>query len=141
MDLNNLRQLIREELTKVMNENNTLTLKNLTLNDLPQVANSVKMVGIDQNNVNLPWLEGAMFRIDLNSDEAQNNLDYYKNKLVGELGSEILNAPIKLDPSEVWYKKVQIESDLFDAAKDQASKLKGDYLKGEREAGRTSGLD
>jgi hypothetical protein len=141
MDLNNLRQLIREELTKVMNEGNTLTLKNLTLNDLPQIANSVKMVGIDQNNVNLPWLEGAMFRIDLNSDEAQNNLDYYKSKLVDELGSEILDAPIKLDPSEVWYKKAQIESDLFDTAKERANKLKSDYLKGEREAGRTSGLD
>jgi hypothetical protein len=139
MKLDGLRQLIKEELKRVLSEN--ITLRDLTLSDLKSVASPIKMTGIDQLNVNLPYPNDSLNRIDLNSQYAQRNLDLYKDELVKKLGEKILDAPVILDPSKEWFSKVVIDDESFRKAKEQALSDKGAWLKGEREAGRTSGLD
>ncbi len=131
--------------TDFMNEesslNKNITLRDLTLSDLESVASPIKMTGINQLNVNLPYPDDSMSRIDINSQYAQRNLDLYKDELVRKLGEEILDAPVILNPSEEWSSKVVIDDESFRNAKEQALSDKRSWLKGERESGRTSGLD
>ena len=139
MKLDNLKQLIKEEIYKILNEDNTV--RNLTLSDLKPIATPIKLTGINQLIIDLPKTNGATSKIDLNSEYAQSNLDFYKNELVNELGEEILNAPIILNPSEVWYKKVIIDDESFREAERKNLSVKKSWLKGEQENNKTSGLD
>lgn len=108
---NNLSE-IRKIVRNVLSEN--LTLRDLTLSDLESVASPIKLRGgIDQLNVSLPNADvGSLTRIDLNSEFAQRNLDYYKDSLVDKLGDDsILDSTVTLNPEEVWFNKVVIDNE------------------------------
>jgi hypothetical protein len=109
---NNLSE-IRKIVRSVLSEN--LTLRDLTLSDLESVASPIKLRGgIDQLNVSLPNADvvGSLTRIDLNSEFAQRNLDYYKETLVDKLKDDsILDSTVILNPEEVWYNKVVIDNE------------------------------
>ena len=139
MKLDNLKQLIKEEIYKILNEDNTV--RNLTLSDLKPIATPIKLTGINQLIIDLPKTNGATSKIDLNSEYAQSNLDFYKNELVNELGEEILNAPIILNPSEVWYKKVIIDDESFREAERKNLSVKKSWLKNEQKMDKTSNLN
>ena len=139
-----LKSLIRG----ILNEN--LTLRNLTLSDLESVASPIKMTGIDQLNADLPNAGEGLMRIDLNSQFAQDKLDYYKEKVVDKVDKRkaeqgkkdsILDAEVILNPDEVWFNKVVIDDEDFKAEKEHSLSGKRDWLDSERAAGRTSGLD
>lgn len=134
-NLSEIRSLIRSVLSE------SLTLRDLTLSDLESVASPIRMVGINQLNANLPNAGEGLTRIDLNSEWAQRNLDYYKDTLVDKLGDSILDAPVILNPEEVWFNKVVIDDESLRAAKSRATDFKRAWIEKEREEGRTSGLD
>ena len=131
MKLEGLKQLVKEELKRALSEGRqTLPLKDLTLDMLKDVASPVKMTGIDQLNANLPLPTNSMLVLDLNSQFAQRDLDSYKDDLVSQFGADILNASVILDPSEVWYNKVKINDQDFQAEKKQRTQNKMDALQG-----------
>jgi hypothetical protein len=138
MKKSDLKQLIREEIIKVLSENRqTLPLKDLSLDTLKIVAEPIanKLV------IRLPLPQDSLRQLDLNSPYSQEDLDSYKNELINKFGANILNASIILDPSEVWSKKIIIDDENFRKAKEKYTQGKSAWIDRETSAGRTSGLD
>jgi len=131
MKLEGLKELVKEELKRALNETRqTLPLKDLNRDNLATVASSIRMTGIDQLNVDLPLPEDSLLTLDLNSEFFDRKLESYKDDLVGQFGADILNSPVILDPSEVWSRKVKINDRDFLDAKEQRSKNKMAALQG-----------
>ncbi len=131
MKLEGLKELVKEELKRALNETRqTLPLKDLNRDNLSTVASPIRMTGIDQLNVNLPLPEDSLLVLDLNSEFFDRKLESYKDDLVGQFGADILNAPVILDPSEAWSRKVKINDRDFLDAKEQRSKNKMAALQG-----------
>jgi hypothetical protein len=131
MKLEGLKKLVKEELKRALNETRqTLPLKDLNRDNLATVASPIRMTGIDQLNVNLPLPEDSLLVLDLNSEFFDRKLESYKDDLVGQFGADILNAPVILDPSEAWSRKVKINDRDFLDAKEQRSKNKMAALQG-----------
>jgi len=131
MKLDNLKQLVKEELKRALNETRqTLPLKDLNRDNLATVASPIRMTGIDQLNVNLPLPEDSLLVLDLNSEFFDRKLESYKDDLVSQFGADILNTPVILDPSEAWSRKVKINDRDFLDAKEQRSKNKMAALQG-----------
>ena len=131
MKLDNLKELVKEELKRALNETRqTLPLKDLNRDNLATVASPIRMTGIDQLNVNLPLPEDSLLVLDLNSEFFDRKLESYKDDLVSQFGADILNAPVILDPSEAWSRKVKINDRDFLDAKEQRSKNKMAALQG-----------
>lgn len=139
MKKSQLKQLIKEEIKRILNENTTI--QNLTLSDLKPIATPIKLTGINQLIVDLPKSNGNTFKIDINSEYAQNDLDFYKKQLTNELGDEIMNAPIILNPSKVWYERAMIDDESFEKAKERALSAKKSWLKNEQKMDKTSNLN
>jgi hypothetical protein len=138
MKKSDLKQLIREEIKKVLNENRqTLPLKDLSLDTLKIVAEPIA----DKLVVRLPLPQDSLRQLDLNSPYFQEDLDSYKNELVSRFGANILNASIILDPSGVWSKKITIDDENFRKAKENYIQGKSAWVDRETSIGRTSGLD
>ncbi len=138
MKRSDLKELIREEIKKVLSENRqTLPLKDLSLDTLKIVAEPIanKLV------IRLPLPQDSLRQLDLNSPYSQEDLDSYKNELINKFGANILNASIILDPSEVWSKKIVIDDENFRKAKEKYTQGKSAWIDRETSAGRTSGLD
>jgi len=120
MKLDNLRKLIKEELKRALNETRqTIPLKNLNKDNLTSIASPIKMIGIDQLNINLPNPNDSLTTLDLNSEFFDLKLEEYKNDLVDKFGANILNASVILDPSEEWFNKIKIDDKDFLEAKKQ----------------------
>jgi hypothetical protein len=131
MKLEGLKELVKEELKRALNETRqTLPLKDLNRDNLSTVASPIRMTGIDQLNVDLPLPEDSLLTLDLNSEFFDRKLESYKDDLVGQFGADILNSPVILDPSEVWFRKVKINDRDFLDAKEQRSKNKMAALQG-----------
>ena len=131
MKLEGLKELVKEELKRALNETRqTLPLKDLNRDNLSTVASPIRMTGIDQLNVDLPLPEDSLLTLDLNSEFFDRKLESYKDDLVGQFGADILNSPVILDPSEVWSRKVKINDRDFLDAKEQRSKNKMAALQG-----------
>jgi len=142
MKLDSLKELVKEELKRALSKGRqTLPLKDLTLDMLKDIAIPVQMTGINQLNANLPLPTNSMLVLDLNYQFAQDKLNSYKDDLVSQFGADILNASVILDPSKVWYKKVKINDQEFNKARENYSKDVSDWVNNERTVGRTSGLD
>jgi len=131
MKLEGLKELVKEELKRALNETRqTLPLKDLNRDNLATVASPIRITGIDQLNVNLPLPEDSLLVLDLNSEFFDRKLELYKDDLVSQFGADILNAPVILDPSEAWSRKVKINDRDFLDAKEQRSKNKMAALQG-----------
>lgn len=131
MKLDNLKQLVKEELKRALNETRqTVPLKDLNKDNLTPIASPIKMTGIDQLNVNLPNPDDSLSVLDLNSEFFDDKLESYKNDLINRFGANILNAPVILDPSEIWSRKVKINDKDFLNAKEQYSQRKMTALQG-----------
>ena len=124
MKLNSLKELVKEELKRALNEpRQTLPLKDLNRDNLSTVASPVKLTGIDQLNVNLPLPDDSVLVLDLNSEFFDSKLESYKDDLVNQFGTDILNSPVILDPSEeIWFNKVKINNKDFTNKKEQRLK-------------------
>jgi hypothetical protein len=124
MKLNSLKELVKEELKRALNEpRQTLPLKDLNRDNLSTVASPVKLTGIDQLNVNLPLPDDSVLVLDLNSEFFDSKLESYKDDLINQFGTDILNSPVILDPSEeIWFNKVKINNKDFTNKKEQRLK-------------------
>jgi hypothetical protein len=124
MKLNSLKELVKEELKRALNEpRQTLPLKDLNRDNLSTVASPVKLTGINQLNVNLPLPDDSVLVLDLNSEFFDSKLESYKDDLVNQFGTDILNSPVILDPSEeIWFNKVKINNKDFTNKKEQRLK-------------------
>jgi hypothetical protein len=124
MKLEGLKQLVKEELKRALNEpRQTLPLKDLNRDNLSTVASPVKLTGINQLNVNLPLPDDSVLVLDLNSEFFDSKLESYKDDLVNQFGTDILNSPVILDPSEeIWFNKVKINNKDFTNKKEQRLK-------------------
>ena len=122
MKLNSLRQLVKEELKRALNEGRkTLPLKDLTLEDLAIMGKVAY----------LPNTDDSLLNLDLTNPERSNELlQDYKDELVSKFGMIILNASVILDPSEVWYNRVVINDKNFQEEREQRSRNKMTALQG-----------
>ncbi len=132
MKLEGLKQLVKEELKRALNEpRQTIPLKDLNRDNLSTVASPVRLTGINQLNVNLPLPDDSLLVLDLNSEFFDRKLESYKDDLVSQFGADILNSPVILDPSEeLWFNKVKINNKDFTNKKEQRSKNKMAALQG-----------
>jgi len=132
MKLDGLKQLVKEELKRALNEpRQTIPLKDLNRDNLSPVASPIKLTGIDQLNVNLPLPDDSVLVLDLNSEFFDRKLESYKDDLVSQFGVDILNAPVILDPlEEIWFNKVKINNKDFIDKKEQRSQDKMTALQG-----------
>jgi len=139
----NLKELIREEIKKVLSETRqVIPLKNLNKDNLALVASPSQMKGINSRlDIHLPQLQDSMLKLDLNNKSFDNRFESYKKNLINKLGVNILNAPVTLDPSETWYNKIKINDKNFEKAKENYIQGKQSWIDRETSAGRTSGLD
>ena len=122
MKLKGLRQLVKEELKRALSEGRkTLPLKDLTLEDLADMGKVAY----------LPNTDDSLLNLDLTNPERSNELlQDYKDELVSKFGMIILNAPVILDPSEVWYNRVVINDKNFQEEREQRSRNKMTALQG-----------
>lgn len=122
MKLDNLKQLVKEELKRALSEGRkTLPLKDLTLEDLAIMGKVAY----------LPNTDDSLLNLDLTNPERSNELlQDYKDELVSKFGMIILNAPVILDPSEVWYNRVVINDKNFQEEREQRSQNKMAALQG-----------
>ena len=122
MKLDGLKQLVKEELKRALNETRkTIPLGDLTLEDLSDMGLTAY----------LPNPDDSLLNIELTKPErADELLQMYKDDLVSRFGIIILKAPVILDPSEVWSRRVKINDKNFLDAKEQYSQRKMDALQG-----------
>jgi len=143
MKKNLLKELIKEEIRKVLSETRqVIPLKNLNKDNLALVASPSQMKGINNRlDIHLPQPQDSMLRLDLNDESFDNRFESYKNNLISKFGANILNAPVTLNPSEVWHSKIKINDENFEKAKENYIQGKQSWIDRETSAGRTSGLD
>ena len=122
MKKSQLRQIIREEISRVLNEQAiTMKLKNITQDDLDRI--------FGEKDPTFPNLDDSRSSFTMAFD-----LEDYKAKY-----SKYLDSDVIMDPSAVWFNQVIIPD--MKERRDAFSKAKGEFLDKERAAGRTSGLD
>jgi len=122
MKLDGLKQLVKEELKRALNETRqTIPLGDLTLEDLADMGSIAY----------LPNPDDSLLNIELTKPErADELLQMYKDDLVSRFGAIILKSPVILDPSEVWSRRVKINDKNFLDAKEQYSQRKMTALQG-----------
>ena len=123
MKKSELRQLIKEEIQKVLNEQaETMKLKDITQDDLNRI--------FGKEAPNFPNLDDSRTPLG----KIGFGLEDYK-----QLYSDYLDSDVVMDPNKVWFNQVDIRD--MKEKRDAFSKAKGAFLDRERAAGRTSGLD
>lgn len=122
MKLDSLKELVKEELKRALNETRkTIPLGDLTLEDLSDMGLTAY----------LPNPDSSLLNIELTKPERANELlQMYKDDLVSRFGLIILKAPVILDPSEVWSKRVKINDKDFLDAREQYSQRTMTALQG-----------
>jgi len=124
MKKSELRQLIKEEIQKVLNEQaETMKLKDITQDDLNRI--------FGKEAPTFPNLDDSRSGFSMGF-----GLEDYKAKY-----SKYLDSDVIMDPSAAWFNQVIIDHPDMKGKRDAFSKAKGAFLDRERAAGRTSGLD
>ena len=122
MKKSELRQIIREEISRVLNEQAvTMKLKDITQDDLDRI--------FGEKDPTFPNLDDSRSGFSMGF-----GLEDYKAKY-----SKYLNSDVIMDPSVVWFNQVIIPD--MKERQDAFSDAKAAFLDKERKAGRTSGLD
>lgn len=122
MKKSQLRQIIREEISRMLNEQAvTMKLKDITQDDLSRIFGDESPTFPNLDDSRSGFGEGF-------------GLEDYKRQY-----SKYLNSDVIMDPSAVWFNQVIIPD--MKERKDAFSRAKGAFLDKERKAGRTSGLD
>ena len=122
MNKTELRQIIREEISRVLNEQAvTMKLKDITQDDLDRI--------FGEKDPTFPNLDDSRSGFSMGF-----GLEDYKQRY-----SDYLDSDVIMDPSAVWFNQVIIPD--MKERQDAFSKAKGAFLDKERKAGRTSGLD
>jgi len=118
-----LRQIIREEISRMLNEQAiTKKLKDITQDDLDTI--------FGDRAPSFPNLNDSLTKLG----KFGFGLVGYKEKY-----PQYLDSDVTMDPSVVWFDQVTIPD--MREKQDAFSKAKSAYLDKERKAGRTSGLD
>lgn len=123
MKKSQLRQIIQEEISRVLNEQaTTMKLKDITQDDLDRIfgGEAPYFPNLDDSSTKLGKIGFG--------------LEDYKQRY-----SDYLDSDVVMNPSEAWFNQVNIPD--MKERQDAFDKAKGAFLDRERAAGRTSGLD
>jgi hypothetical protein len=128
-----IRNIVKSKLNKI-NENNGVS-QSIMLSDLTvdNIKNIFPKFGEKYGGLNFPNPSDSLTSV---YDERS------LNQWVDSINDRYGNVEVVFYPEEdIWYKKVKINNDKFNSDKETYTRRKASWLDGEREAGRTSGLD